>query len=171
MELLILCALLGCIPGAIASSKGRSFFPWWVYGALLFIVALIHSLCLSKRYNNIDTYPQTDGLAKCPFCAEVIRKEAIRCKHCGSDIHPQKAAIDHNPQSKWVAKDFYTFDSGTYKINGDAVSRLVERIHFENAGIQSSSLIEKYMPHLDSVISEMPPEIAKEFSRRFYTEI
>jgi hypothetical protein len=35
-----LVALLGLIPGAIASKKGRSFALWWFFGAMLFIVAL-----------------------------------------------------------------------------------------------------------------------------------
>lgn len=27
-----------------------------------------------------------DGYRKCPFCAEAVRFEAIKCKHCASDL-------------------------------------------------------------------------------------
>lgn len=34
-----------------------------------------------------------DGtLRKCPFCAEEIKAEAVRCKHCGADVPP--AAVE-----------------------------------------------------------------------------
>lgn len=46
MEIIVICAIIGCLPAAIAQSKGRSFVAWWIYGALLFIVALPHSLML-----------------------------------------------------------------------------------------------------------------------------
>jgi hypothetical protein len=41
---LVVAALLGLIPAFIAQSKGRSFGGWWLYGFLLFIVAIIHVL-------------------------------------------------------------------------------------------------------------------------------
>lgn len=40
LNLLIKTVLIGLIPGAIAYKKGKNFFVWWFFGAVLFIVAL-----------------------------------------------------------------------------------------------------------------------------------
>jgi hypothetical protein len=45
---LLIAVFIGLIPAAIAANKGRSFIGWWVYGALVFIVALPHSLMIKK---------------------------------------------------------------------------------------------------------------------------
>lgn len=50
MEIIFYAILLGLIPAFIAQRKGRNFFEWWIYGALLFIVALIHSFFLKDKY-------------------------------------------------------------------------------------------------------------------------
>jgi hypothetical protein len=46
MGILIFAVLLGLIPAYLAQKKGRSFGLWWLYGALLFIVALPHALIM-----------------------------------------------------------------------------------------------------------------------------
>ena len=40
---------LGLIPAKIASGKGKNFGLWWLYGFLIFIVALIHSILLADE--------------------------------------------------------------------------------------------------------------------------
>lgn len=37
---LLVAVGLGFIPAAIASGKGRSFLGWWIFGVLLWIIAL-----------------------------------------------------------------------------------------------------------------------------------
>ncbi len=87
MEILFLGILVGLIPAAIASSKGRNFFLWWFYGAMVFIVALPHALIMKSDRAALDQRSlDTGDTKKCPHCAELIRAEAKVCRHCQRDL-------------------------------------------------------------------------------------
>lgn len=42
----IVCMGLGLIPAYMAKAKGHSFFWWWLYGSIIFLVAFIHAAFL-----------------------------------------------------------------------------------------------------------------------------
>jgi cbb3-type cytochrome oxidase subunit 1 len=66
------CAeLLGLIPACIAKKRGHSFINWWLYGSVLFPVALLHIL-MSKDQNK----------RQCHFCMENVHLDATVCPHC-----------------------------------------------------------------------------------------
>ena len=85
-----LCALavIACLPATIAKNKGRSFWEWWFYAALLFPISLVHSLVMNKNLEGLEKQALSEGNRKCPFCAEMIKSEAVVCKHCQRDISP-----------------------------------------------------------------------------------
>ena len=55
METLFILIILGIIPGMIARSKGRNFFLWFIYGSLIFIIALVHSILIKSNKKIEDT--------------------------------------------------------------------------------------------------------------------
>jgi len=87
---IVFAILIGLIPAIIASCKGRNFFLWWLYGAALFLIALIHSLFLSPN----DNAKLANGMKKCPFCAEVIKPDAKVCRYCGRDLPKPELKIE-----------------------------------------------------------------------------
>ena len=92
----VLAAILGLIPAYIASRKGRNFGQWWLYGFLIFIVALFHSLLLKpKQALVIEQAQETpvappppqlpEGTKNCILCGQIIAETSSRCPVCKQD--------------------------------------------------------------------------------------
>ncbi|MFE2005673.1 hypothetical protein ACFW6U_09800 [Pseudomonas guariconensis] len=95
MELLIICLALAGVTAYFAKQKGRSPAAWFLLGLIFPVIGLIavwivnplgvdqqKSIEIAKKFGSSSLY------RKCPFCAEVVQREAIKCKHCKSDLEP-----------------------------------------------------------------------------------
>ncbi|HAT7506960.1 TPA: zinc ribbon domain-containing protein [Citrobacter braakii] len=167
VEFFIIAAFLGLIPAAIAKSKGRSFGAWWLYGCLLFIVAIIHVLLISGNARDIEERQITENdMRRCPYCAELVKKEAIKCKHCGSDLLKTKSL----PSELLIASRYYTVEDGIPELNRGAVADLACGIFSCANGLEGDELIKKHDNQIKSIAKGLPPQVKVEFLR-YYTDI
>jgi len=70
----------------VANSKGRSSFIWFIMGLLLGPFSLLVAL--------LPPIERTGVTKKCPDCAEIVKREANVCKHCGKRFEIQKVSSD-----------------------------------------------------------------------------
>ena len=90
VSIVVLAVLLGLIPAAIAQRKGYDFVGFWLFGALMFIVALPVVLLMPANLT---------GKRKCPHCTEYVPVEAKVCKVCHRDLpSPPAAGWYANPE-------------------------------------------------------------------------
>ena len=81
----IFSSMMMLIPANIAHRKGRSFSLFAIYGILLWIVAIIHSIMMSS--DKVKAEP--DKYKSCPYCGETVLKVATKCKHCHEMLEPE----------------------------------------------------------------------------------
>lgn len=85
------CLIAGPILARVGYSASQSSvgaaFTAFLAPALAFVVALSAPSSEQKAVEE----GAHGGFRKCPFCAEAIRIEAVKCKHCASDLSPATA--------------------------------------------------------------------------------
>lgn len=53
------------------------------------LLGLLLALSTSTSERRAVLNGESGEFKKCPFCAESVRNEAVKCKHCGSDLNAQ----------------------------------------------------------------------------------
>lgn len=82
LGLVIFWVIMGIAVSLVANSKGRDPAIWFIYGALIWPIALVHILV------------SVPGDRKqCPYCAELVKIQAKVCPHCRNDL-PSDFGID-----------------------------------------------------------------------------
>lgn len=96
MEIVIGWLICAIVVAVIASNRGRSGFGWFLIAALLSpLIGLILVLVFPKRGVAAMATDETgqkitaETHVRCPDCRELVRKDARKCKHCGTALIPQ----------------------------------------------------------------------------------
>ncbi|WP_263834424.1 zinc ribbon domain-containing protein [Salinibacter sp.] len=106
--LLVQAIACGVLSAIVASNKNRNVAGWGALGFLFGVLGFIASIAVSeveeteqssrtkstsrqgRKKSTAQDFDPDEHEKKCPMCAEYIKLEAHRCKHCGHEFSQEE---------------------------------------------------------------------------------
>jgi hypothetical protein len=85
--ILLIWILCGICSVPIARSRGRRTPGWGIVGFLLGPIGVALAYMMPPVQEELELDALASGeMKKCPECAELVRREATKCRFCGAEL-------------------------------------------------------------------------------------
>jgi len=133
-----------------------------VIGAFITLCGLL-MVIFGKR-----TQPQAVDTTKCPFCAELINPEAIKCKHCGSDVSEHMASLQ---SASFSLRDvdhttLLVRSDNSVSLDDGVVKTLAEKMKRQSKSVYPSHIFAEYQGDVTYVKYLLPSALQDDFVKR-----
>lgn len=159
MELFFFWLIMAGVVAFVANSKGKSGGLWFLYGLVIWPIALVHAVVTPKEPDAVERQQRSEGKMRCPNCADWVYKQAKTCPHCQhrltANSRVQAAALPRTAKENTVVEDADEFWQGDRNL-----ASAKYKLHLsEKYDIKKNDLFEKYVC-LDDMFDTLDEAIA-----------